>query len=296
MRPLEVVALDEERDALVAVGEVGKHRPRQKLVPERLPESLHLAHRLRMLRPALHVTDPVQPKLLLEVRLAAPRRVLPTLIRQHLLRLAVRRDSALEGLHHQLRLLMVREVMRHDEARVVVHESGQVQPLVTTQQEREDVRLPELIRLCAFEPTRWMLARSRHFAWLDEPRLVQDPPHLGLRHAERFEARQRISNPSRPVLRMCLSVRHHCRALRFSRDRRPCSRCSLGRCPPFRLLLPVHPHPLAHRGRAQPERAADRRPCCPLVHDEAYDLPPQLHRVRPSRPGSSSPARRPRAL
>lgn len=229
MRPLEVVALDEERDALVAVGEVGKHRPRQKLVPERLPESLHLAHRLRVLRSALHVADAVQAELLLEVRLAAPRGVLPTLIRQHLLRLAVRRDASLEGLHHQLRPLMMREVMRHHEARVVVHEGRQVQALVTPQQKREDVRLPELVRLRALEASRWMMPRSRHRARLDQPCLVEDPPHLALRNAERLEARERVANASRPVFRMRFPVREDRRSLRFSRGGRARSRRSLAR-------------------------------------------------------------------
>lgn len=296
MRPLEVVALDEERDALVAVGEVGKHRPRQKLVPERLPESLDFAHRLRMLRPALHVPNAVEPQLLLEVRFAAPRRVLPALVGQHLLRLAVRRDAALEGLHHELRLLMVREVMRHDEARVVVHESRQVQPLVTAQQEREDVRLPELVRLRALEATRRMLARSSHFARLDESRLVQDPPHLGLRHAERFEARERVSDAPRPVLGMRFAVLDDRRPLRLSRRGRPSSRCSLGRFQ--RLLAPraERPDPLVHRRGVQPECAAHRRVRRPLFHDEAADLTFQLHVVRPARPAGSSPTRRLRAL
>jgi hypothetical protein len=59
VRPLEVVGVDEVRDATVAVGEVRKHRARQKLVPERLPESLDLAERLRVLRPALDVPNAV---------------------------------------------------------------------------------------------------------------------------------------------------------------------------------------------------------------------------------------------
>ena len=59
VRALEVVRVDEVRDAPVAVGVVREHRPRQKLVPQCLPEALDLAERLRMLRPALDVPDAV---------------------------------------------------------------------------------------------------------------------------------------------------------------------------------------------------------------------------------------------
>jgi hypothetical protein len=42
---------------------------------------------------------------------------------------------------------------------VVVHERRQVQPLVPSQEEGEDVRLPQLIRLCPLESSWRMLAR-----------------------------------------------------------------------------------------------------------------------------------------
>jgi hypothetical protein len=61
VRTLEVVVLHEELQSPLAVAEVGKHRPRQEFVPERLPESFHLPQRLWMLRPALHVADPLPP-------------------------------------------------------------------------------------------------------------------------------------------------------------------------------------------------------------------------------------------
>ncbi len=45
----------------------------------------------------------------------------------------------------------MRHHQRHQVARVVVHEGGDVEPLVTPQQEGEDVRLPQLIRLGALK-------------------------------------------------------------------------------------------------------------------------------------------------
>ena len=59
MGPLEVVVLDKERQPALAVLEVGEHRPREQLVPQRLPEPLDLPAGLRVMRPALHMRDAV---------------------------------------------------------------------------------------------------------------------------------------------------------------------------------------------------------------------------------------------
>jgi hypothetical protein len=158
MRTMEVVGVDEELDPSLTVGEVREDRLREKLVPERLPEALDLAERLRMLRPTLDVTDALASQLLLEFRLASPRRVLPTLVGEDLARSAVGCDSPSQRLHHELASLMVRECVRDEKTRVVVHEAREVQPVVASQQKREDVRLPHLIRLRALEASHRMLA------------------------------------------------------------------------------------------------------------------------------------------
>jgi hypothetical protein len=100
VRALEVVAVDEELRALQAVVEVVEDGAGQVLVPQRLPEALHLAHRLRVVRPALHVVDAVPAQLLLEVRLAAPRGVLAALVRQHLSGRPVSGNAAVERLQN----------------------------------------------------------------------------------------------------------------------------------------------------------------------------------------------------
>jgi hypothetical protein len=160
VRSLEIVRLHEESDAAVAVREVGEDGAREKFVPERLPESFDLAERLRMLRAALDVLDAFATKLRLEVRRAPPRRVLSALVGEDFARSAVRRDAAAERLHHELRALVMRECIRDQVARVVVHEGRHVQALVAAEQKREDVRLPHLIRLRPLEATRRMLART----------------------------------------------------------------------------------------------------------------------------------------
>jgi len=215
MRPLEVVAIDEQREAACAVGEVREHRAREQLVPQRFPESLHLPERLRMLRTALHVANAVAAKLPLELRLSAPRGVLTALIREHLTRRAVRGDPARQRLEHELRLLVMRHRVRDHEARVVVHERHHVQPLVTTKQEREQVRLPHLIRSRALEPTRKMIAGAARLRRLDQPRLVQDPAHLTFAHADALEASEHIADAARsPRGILALRVRHRLGASR----------------------------------------------------------------------------------
>ncbi len=57
VRPLEVVRVHEEPDAFHAVGEICEDRLAQKLVPERLPETLDLPECLRVLRAALDVPN-----------------------------------------------------------------------------------------------------------------------------------------------------------------------------------------------------------------------------------------------
>ena len=69
-----------------------------------------------MLRTAFDVTDPVQVQLPLEVGLAAPSGVLASLVGENFARLAVRGDATLERLDDELGALVVREVVRNDEA------------------------------------------------------------------------------------------------------------------------------------------------------------------------------------
>ena len=57
MRPLEVVVADEVLEPVLRIDDVREHGAAEKLVPQRLPEPLDLAERLRMLRPASDVLD-----------------------------------------------------------------------------------------------------------------------------------------------------------------------------------------------------------------------------------------------
>lgn len=214
VRALEVVVLDVEPNTTLTVREIGKYRLAEKLLPQRLPESLDLAERLRMLRSTAHMRDPATAQQLLEVRRATPRAVLPALVGQDLARLAVLGDAAFERFDHQTRFLVVRHRPRHQEPRVVIHERGDVHALMPPKLEREDVALPELVRLRALEPPLRLVAGLGLLALHDEPLLVEDPPHRRLRDPESYEPGQHVAQPPCPPRGVRLPQRDELGALR----------------------------------------------------------------------------------
>lgn len=288
MRTLEVVRLNVQREPPLAVGEVLEHRPRQELVPQRLPETLHLPQRHGVLWAALDVLDAVLPQRLLERRLAAPRRVLPAVVREDLLGGPVVRDAALERLHHQLALLVMRDDVRDQVPRVIVHERRHVHPLVLAQQEREDVRLPHLHRARALEAPRRLVpalrvGRSR----VHQSGVVQDAPNLRLAHTHSRETRQQIADPPRARLRVRALLRDH-RLLQCARGHRPSRFRSILRQVRRRWLRdqPIDParliaqHPLLHRRGRDPEHARDLLRWLLAVHHLADHPRTKLDRVR----------------
>lgn len=164
MRALEVVVLHEQRHTALTVLEVGKHRARQELLPHRLPEPLDLAAGLRMVRTALDVCDPLSAQLRLELRRAAPGGVLPALIGEDLAWRAILGNATRQCLQHQRASLVMRQRQAHEITGVIIQEGRNVHPLVPTQQKREQVRLPQLVRLGTLEAHELAL-RLRPHAW-----------------------------------------------------------------------------------------------------------------------------------
>jgi len=284
VRPLKVVRLHVQRETPRAVGKVREDRPREKFVPQRLPKPLHFAERLRVLRPGLHVPDALAPELLLEFRLAPPRRVLPPLVREDLARRAVVRDAACQRLHDQRRPLVVRERVRHEVARVVVHEGCHVHALVAPQQKGEDVRLPELVRLGALEAPRRVLSLRRRRRTLGEkPLLVQDASDRRLADPKALEALEDVAEAARPILRVLGAQRRDRRArLRVPRDtsrRRRSRRLRHQRVHPTGLVQRL---PLPDRVRMDPEHASDLA-AAPSPFDQLlHHAKPKLHGVAAS--------------
>jgi hypothetical protein len=274
VRPLEVVVANEVLEPVLRVDDVREHCAPEKLVPQRLPESLDLAKRLRMLRPTTDVLHAHAGQKFLELGLAAPHRVLPPVVRQHLGRRTVRGDGTFECLHHQRRLLVMREGLTHDESAVVVHEHAHVQPLCAPQPKREDVRLPQLVRCRALEPPWRVLALLRRRRRLDQPRLVKNPPHLLLAHAEPFEPRQHVADPPCAPRLVFTLERHdllaHHRVPQWAKSRLAASlRTPRLQC--ARTLSTKRRRPFLHGGRRHPERRCDvllRRPLHPFLNHQ----------------------------
>lgn len=274
VRALEVVVRQVVHEPLLRVDGVSEDRAAEKLVPQRLPEAFDLAQRLRMLRPTADVVNSHPPESLFEFGLAPPHRVLPAVVGQYFGRLPIRRDAVLESLHHQRRLLVMRERVPDDEAAVVVHEHAHVQPLRAPQPEREDIRLPQLVRCRPLEPPRPVLPRRCRCRRLDQTFLVQDLPDLLLGYADRLEPREHVTNPPGAPGFVCALERHHLVLDdRIRSSLRP-RLAALGR-QRFGAALPERRRPFLHRGRRDPERArhlVHRRALHPLLDHQQLVL------------------------
>jgi hypothetical protein len=248
MRALEVVVLDVERHPPLAVLEVGEHRAAEQFLPQRLPEPLDLPAGLRMVRPALHMRDPVPLQLRFELRAPAPRRVLPALIRQDLPRRPIVSDAACERLQHQHASLVMRHRQTHQVPGVIVQERRHVNPLVPSQQEREQVRLPQLVGLGALEvmdlhlPAHPTLGRL----WLDALG-SQHSPHGSLGRADSEEPAHHIADTAAAEAR---SLRLRCQNRLRSLIGRLLQVRVQGGLPDlqrFFSMLPIRLHPLDRR-------------------------------------------------
>ena len=281
--PLEIVAIEVQRQPARAVVEVGEDGTAEKLVPERLPESFDFSERHRMLGAALDVANAVAAQQSFEFGLPTPRGVLPAVVRQDFAGCAETRDTALQRFQHERRALVVRQHVADHEAAVVIHEDGQVQPLVAPQQEGEDIRLPHLIRLGPLETTWPVLpclgcCGSR----TDEPFLVQDASDQRFADPNALVTCELIPDAPRPVLRV-LALR------RLDRLALWCVWAwwlgLAAEVPGARLQavvpsgLPAH-HPAAQRTRRHPDRPGHVRYLAPAIHHRLDGLDPELQRVR----------------
>jgi hypothetical protein len=68
--------VDEQTDAALGIAHVDEHRALDALAPERAPEALDFAERLRVAWPGHHLLDAALVQLLAEGALAAPGHVL----------------------------------------------------------------------------------------------------------------------------------------------------------------------------------------------------------------------------
>lgn len=233
-----------------------------------------------MVRPALEVPDAVALELGLERGGTAPAGVLPPLVGQDLARHPVVRDPARQRFQHQAALLLMRQRETHEITRVIVQERRHVQPLVLPEQEREDVRLPQLVRLGPLEP-RELRPRLGPRARLRprQPLLMQHPPHRGRRRAEPEVTSQHIPDPPAPRRRIRSLRRHDRRRPRRSRTARPPQARSRRRQQARFPARAVFAAPLQHRRVRHPEPTRDLARVQPVVHHRSRRR--QAHLARP---------------
>src|SRR5207245_1887332 len=144
-------------------------------------------------------TPRAQPR---ELARPTPRVVLRSLVRQHLLRGPVVRDRPLEHLPHQRpRRRCVKPDAHHIPA-VIVQEPHQVQPPpLPLQQEREQVRLPQLVRPCPLELPRLILVPLRRPLLALVPRLPQHPQNRPRTRREPLATHQHVVDPLPPPVK-----------------------------------------------------------------------------------------------
>ncbi len=180
---------------------------------------------------------------------------------------------------------MVRQHVRDQKPRVVIHESRQIEPLLPPQQEGKDVGLPQLIRLGALEAPHRVLARRPLRSGVEQTRLVQDASHLRLGDSERRKALEHVADSPCPPLRVLVPRRFDRLALRHRR----CARRTTAR--PFGLghqrvdpARPISRQPVVDRLLRDPKDARDLRHRHSALDHLHHHAPAKLHRVRlPSR-------------
>lgn len=103
------------------------------------------------MRPALHMRDPMTLQLRLELGAPTPGGVLAPLVGQDLPRRSVVGNAARERLEHQHAPLVMRHRQAHQVPGVIIEERCDIDALMPPQQEREQVRLPQLVRFGPLE-------------------------------------------------------------------------------------------------------------------------------------------------
>jgi hypothetical protein len=123
----------------------------KELVLQRLPEAFDLPQRLRMMGLRTDVVDVILGQFLLELRLSAPRGVLPPVVGKKLRRNPVFPGRAPVHFQHILRALATVQPDPGDIPGVIIDKPDDVGQFVV-EREGRDVALPERIRLGVFVP------------------------------------------------------------------------------------------------------------------------------------------------
>jgi hypothetical protein len=126
VRPPVVVILHPPANPFPRLLEGREPCPADKLFPDRLPKAFYLPKRLRMVRATADMLNPVPFQFLLELGLTVPTRILPTVIRQHLLGHSMRSHTTPEHLQQIIGRLAAEYFQGRDVSGMIVDESDQV--------------------------------------------------------------------------------------------------------------------------------------------------------------------------
>jgi hypothetical protein len=175
MRTTMVVVLHPQSKALTGLFEAPELGSVEEFAEHRLPETLDLAQRHRMMGRRFDVFDPVLLQLLLKLCRTAPVGVLPAIVRQHLLGDAVLANPTAIHLKHIRGRLAPEHLKAGNVPGVVIDEADDIR-LTTAEAEGKDIRLPQLIRCGTLEetrpghvPLRFLLRRRIHQSFLVKP-------------------------------------------------------------------------------------------------------------------------------
>lgn len=200
MRPLVIVILHPPAEALPRLLEGRESRPADELFPDRFPEAFYFSKRLWMVRTTADMLYPVPFQFLLELGLAVPARILPAVVRQHLLGHPMRSYATPEHLHQIIGRLAPEYFQGRDVPGMIVDEPDQVGITTRSQPfgrpdsfpaklEGKDIALPHLVGHGALEKARlrWV-GRRLLLPRRDQLCAVQGFPH-------RFRARRQVEYP-----------------------------------------------------------------------------------------------------
>jgi hypothetical protein len=153
MRPLVIVILDPEPDALARRIEALELSAGEELLPDGFPEALDFAQRHGMMRPGFEVVRAVLFHFRLETSHAAPVDILPAIIREHLFGWLIFRCRDAKHFQDVLGRVAAEQIGSHDKTRVVIHEADHV-GIAAPEPEGEDVGLPHLVGCGSLKETR----------------------------------------------------------------------------------------------------------------------------------------------
>jgi hypothetical protein len=150
---LVVVVFDPETDPFPSRFEAFELGAGEKLLPDALPKSLDFAQRHGMVWTAFEVSDAALFKFGLEAGSSPPGSILATIVSQHLFRRVVLADGSSKNFQDVFGGLAAEDISAGQIPGVIVHEAYQI-GITATQSEREDVRLPHLVRSGPLEKAR----------------------------------------------------------------------------------------------------------------------------------------------